>query len=102
MDCILPQNGKRFAAKWKAFCRKMENKRYDFLCKSVDFQIFLVLLQQVMPKVPPLELCSSMHCDAEHGQVVVGLGAVTVFLYFGGDGFNDIAWSVKLAVMKDG
>ena len=24
MDCILPQNGTRFAAKWIAFCRKME------------------------------------------------------------------------------
>ena len=26
MGCILPQNGTRFAAKWNAFCRKMENE----------------------------------------------------------------------------
>jgi len=25
MECVLPQNGMRFAAKWNAFCRKMEN-----------------------------------------------------------------------------
>ena len=24
LECILPQNGTRFAAKWNAFCRKME------------------------------------------------------------------------------
>ena len=24
MKCVLPQNGTRFAAKWNAFCRKME------------------------------------------------------------------------------
>ena len=24
MNCVLPQNGMRFAAKWNAFCRKME------------------------------------------------------------------------------
>ena len=34
MEYVLPQNGMRFAAKWNAFCRKMERNGYAFALKN--------------------------------------------------------------------
>jgi len=41
MECVLPQNGLCFAAKWNAFCRKMEFNYGTKLSYSAVFQLLI-------------------------------------------------------------